>query len=340
MVLFKIGVKKISLQPASGLRIRILTSTNQDVTTKMFGTPDVFTDSYGLVRRNFEASPLPVGDYKIQLSGIGYETAYLNKSNNPILGKFDGAGEFDWFIFPATASNYTVIQPAKYVSPLAPIVFEVHNQDGHIDEILQATITLADGRKSVVESQPDFNGVTQFDVRNRVRLHPKPVYVSDGQFSALDMAFSQRFTVELATIIDGNAPVAIKDNAGNDLIFTLFSANIFPKDSENDLSEYVTTPAKWITPFGSFVNAFHGYYADVIVWLPEPPTELNTLVIKYYNASGTQVGAVENYALAASDFVQRVRVPDAPNELVETATLQVQDKGKAKTEVLTIYYRG
>lgn len=326
---FQLIVSKPNGEGLAGATVRIFNAQGADVTAQIFGVPTGVTDSYGQVLR-LVGFVVPVDIYTIQVLADGYDPYTIDTPST-----FRGTGIFVAYIQPVTVAvdSYLIGEPGvSYVSALAPVVFSVTASQPKKNERILAYVSHSDGRTSIMEADVDVDGVAQFDIRNRIRLHPLITLVPDGSMSVPDMNISDIVTVNFKTVIGENA-VDIGQPA------EVRVANVYPPGNENDLSCFVLFPANWIAPMNPMV-AFRGCYSDVMVWLPVVSLPGYKLNLHYYDDAGGEVGTGDVIDLSESRFVQRVRIDPDQDPDVVIITMQVFSGTDEATNLLTVLIRG
>ena len=333
---FFLTATKANGEGLEGVRVRVFDSANVEKTSALFGVPEFFTNAYGGAIANFIVDPLGAGVYSIQLSKVGFLSRTIQTE-----ATFTGAGTFQVPLEVGnsqSASGFEVIVPALYASPLAPIVYEVANENPLPGERIIAKVTHSDGRVSKMSANLDARtGNAYLDIHSKIRLHPKAVFVPDGQKTIEDLNFSDKVTVELSTSTTGEI-ISPQAEEGNNF-FEVFVANALPRVPENDLSEFVETEARWLNPFEEPV-LFRGYYLDVAFWCPRFDYEQLSIRQAALGSTKNLLDAEAIYLIERSDYVQRFRVEVEHTPFVKWIRVQIFSGSEAVSKTLMIRYRG
>jgi hypothetical protein len=216
-----------------------------------------------------------------------------------------------------------------------PIIVTAESPGAFAWELIRFQLTHSDGRPGILEAPVDpVTKAATADLQSRVRLHPRPHFVPDGDTYLIDPDFSDRITYTAESMTDGGTfPF------GSGFLFT--AVNMVPFGSENNLAEYIGGTdnglRKWITPFTEPV-VFRGYYSDVMIWLL-PIEEDYILHTEYLNGADVRVGAVVTTPIPGNDKVQRIRLDASVDGLITSARLWVTYAGVITSQTLTVRYR-
>ncbi|GAB3994603.1 hypothetical protein GCM10028807_32560 [Spirosoma daeguense] len=331
--IFRLTALRANGTPVVDASVRILDAGRHDVTILFFtgvsGYPK--TDASGQLEKFFviNGGALPTGQtYFIQVVALGFQLWETSTSTS-----FNGKGNFTANLLRSTSATgpYEIeTPPVSHLSALHPIDIKGYSPTTGLDwELLKFKIDHSDGRTSTLET-PVVDGVAQVDLQSRVRLHPRPNLVPDGQVALVDPDFSDRLEVSYSSIsIEGPQTI----NGG----FLFGAANMQPPGKDNDLSSYVYGTIRWITLLPEPV-VFRGYYSDVLLWLIEEGAEY-VLHTKYFNGANVMVGTEETEPLTGNPKVQRIRLNADPASTVKSAQLWVTNGEDVVSQTLTVRYR-
>lgn len=332
MPIFQVTVRTVSGQPLRGIGLRLLDPQGADITASRLGNSVVYTDATGQLLRTFtEGQTIALGNYSIVAVGPGYY------QNNILTGDFSGFGSFSITMPPIPgATEIEVTAPeSSYVSPLGPVEFLAAAAAPNAEwEFIEATVTNQNGDSSIIEV-PVIAGQARLNLQARLELEPGLFLVGDGDLVAADSAFSDKFSITLASLTP-TGRVVLQNQ------FDLHSANAFPIGQTNDLGNFTNDGdhlADWLTPWDELPK-FVGHYADAMIWLPVPSELAYTLVTQYLTINRTALGETTN-DLAAGVFrngkVVHVRIPE-PLAGAHYALLTIHLAGVAQTKPLTVRY--
>lgn len=337
-MVFQVAVRNVAGLPIPGAGLRLIAPDGTDVTASRFQASTVYTDANGLFTRFyllFAPSRLPLGQYKIVGSALGYVDDFV--LTTPF---FVGQGNFVLQLTPEAIKAESSIEAPGfgYVSPMAPTEALIGGTEGYADwEYIEATITNQADESSIMEV-PVVNGQARINLQARLELDPLLQLIPDDAIGVIDASFSDKLTVTLASLTaSGTRPLEGE--------FSVMVANAFPIGDTNDLTNFTNTAglADWLTPWDELPK-FTGHPADAGVWLPIPNAGPYSLTYSFYNINKAAIGGNLSDALPADLFapgkVVKVKIPE-PIAGAYYAKLTVMNNNQAQTKPLWVrYYHG
>ncbi|GAB3882754.1 hypothetical protein [Spirosoma agri] len=328
---FNLTVLRPNGSGVEGAQVRLLDAEGNDITASVWGTAELYTDSYGV----FEA---PIINGSIPADSTPFTFQVIAKGFAP--WSFDTVG-FAIYIGTFTASleliaslsNYVITEPpAGPLSSMVPIVCSVRSPNDFDWEFIVATVTHPNGSSSKMRAPVDkATKQATFDVRNRVQLGLKPILVPLDQLSVPDTEFSTVIDVTFSSVTE-EGETAITGT------FKRLVAASLPPEGKYTLADYTSPVGRlWMVPASPPI-VFRGYYRDIMVWLPvasQPGYQLN---VTYYNAANQLINSFTS-ALTDSNYIQRIRIDTNPAANVAKVIFTITSGQDSIMQPLTVLYR-